>query len=89
MALKFKEKPQASARPDERGRITLGSRMTSGVSKYDVFLNDETGELLLKPFKEIPAKEAWLYENKEAFELVQEGLEAAKASKTTTKSKSQ
>ena len=84
MALKFKEKPQASVRPDERGRVTLGSALTSGVSKYDVFENEVTGELLLRPYKEIPANEAWLYENKTALGLVHKGLEAAKASKTTT-----
>lgn len=83
MALKFKEIPETSARPDNRGRVTLGSTLTSGVSRYDVFVNEETGELLLRPFKEIPANEIWLYENKKALDLVHKGLEAAKAGKTT------
>ena len=43
MALKFKEIPESTARPDERGRITLGNSLTSGVSRYDVFVDDETG----------------------------------------------
>lgn len=78
MALKFKEIPETSARPDERGRITLGSSLTSGVSRYDVFVDEESGEVLLRPFKEVPAKEAWLYQNKVAHDLVLKGIEAAK-----------
>ena len=81
MALKFAIIPETVARPDERGRITLGRELTSGVSKYDVFVNEETGEVLLRPYKEIPASEAWLYKNEKAKKLVAEGLEAAKAEK--------
>ena len=81
MALKFKEIPVSTARPDDRGRITLGSSLTSGVSRYDVFVDEESGEVLLRPYKEIPAREAWLYENKIAHELVLKGLESAKAGK--------
>lgn len=81
MALKFATTPEAVARPDERGRITLGRELTSGVSRYDIFVNDETGEVLLRPYKEIPANEAWLYKNETAKNLVTEGLAAAKAGK--------
>jgi hypothetical protein len=83
MALKFKEAPESTARPDDRGRITLGSSLTSGVSRYDVFVDEESGEVLLRPYKEIPANEAWLYENPTAHKLVIAGLESAKAGKTT------
>ncbi len=81
MALKFATVPETVARPDERGRITLGRELTNGVSKYDVFVNDETGEVLLRPYKEIPAAEAWLYNNETAKDLVAKGLAAAKAGK--------
>lgn len=83
MALKFKEIPESTARPDDRGRITLGSSLTSGVSRYDIFVDEVSGEVLLKPYKEIPANEAWLYENARAHELVMAGLESAKAGRTT------
>jgi len=83
MALKFKETPESTARPDDRGRITLGSSLTSGVSRYDVFVDEESGEVLLRPYKEIPAREAWLYDNKTAHGLVVKGLEAAKAGNVT------
>lgn len=81
MALKFATAPETVARPDERGRITLGRELTNGVSKYDVFVNDETGEVLLRPYREIPAREAWLYKNEKAKNLVAKGLEDAKAGK--------
>ena len=37
--------------------------------------------MVLKPFKEIPAQEAWFYKNEKAQKLVAEGLVAAKAGK--------
>lgn len=81
MALKFATTPETVARPDDRGRITLGRELTDGVSKYDVFVNSETGEVLLRPYKEIPAHEAWLYKNETAKRLVAEGLNSAKSGK--------
>lgn len=75
------EKAFAIARPDDRGRITLGSVLTRDVSRYDVFFDEATGEVLLKPFKEVPAQEAWFYKNEKAQKLVAEGLVAAKAGK--------
>ncbi len=83
MAHKFKEIPLATARPDERGRITLGSTLTSGVSRYDIFVDETSGEVLLRPYKEIPAIEAWLYKNRVAHKLVLKGIEAAKAENFT------
>lgn len=81
MALKFATDPEAVARPDDRGRITLGREITNGVSKYDIFVNEDTGEVLLRPYKEIPANEAWLYKNATAKKLVNDGLKDAKDGK--------
>jgi hypothetical protein len=81
MALKFATDPEAVARPDDRGRITLGREITNGVSKYDIFVNEDTGEVLLRPYKEIPANEAWLYKNETAKKLVTDGLKDAKEGK--------
>ena len=81
MALKFAKTPETVTRPDDRGRVTLGRELTEGVSKYDVYVNNETGDVLLRPYKEIPAHEAWLYKNETAKKLVAEGLESAKAGK--------
>ena len=82
MSLKIRESELiTTARPDDRGRITLGSELTKDVSRYDVFFNEATGEVLLKPFKEIPAQEAWFYKNEKAQKLVAKGLDAARANK--------
>ncbi len=84
MALKLSAAPNTIARPDDRGRVTLGNAVTSGVSRYDVFLDEETGDILLRPYKEIPAREAWLYENPKAHKLVIKGLSEAKEGKVRT-----
>lgn len=82
MGLKLKyEKLVTTARPDDRGRITLGSSLTKDVSRYDVYVDESTGEVLLKPFREVPAQEAWFYKNQVAQKLVAEGMVAAKANK--------
>jgi len=85
MALKFAALPESVTRPDDRGRITLGRELTDGVSKYDVFVNNETGEILLRPYEEVPAKEAWLLKNHSARKLLIEGLDSAKAGKFSKK----
>lgn len=69
---------QKRVTPDSRGRITLGSTLTDGVSSFLIIPNLETGEILLKPYTEVPQHEAWLYENKEALAMVMSGLESAK-----------
>lgn len=72
--------PVLSARPDDRGRITLGS-LAKDVSRYDVFLDELSGELLLRPFREIASHEAWLFQNPTARALVAKGLKAAQEGK--------
>ena len=81
MGLKKEIEPITTARPDERGRITLGSALTKDVSRFDVFFNEETGEVLLKPYKEIPAQEVWFYKNEKAQRLLAKGIEEAKTGK--------
>ena len=52
-------------RPDAKGRITLG-QLAVGVSSFAIHI-DKHHRIILEPFAEIPAKEKWLYQNKEAF----------------------
>ena len=59
-------------RPDSKGRITLG-KWAKDVSSYLVHPG-ENGKLVLEPFFEVPAQEAWLFENKEALASVKRGL---------------
>ena len=67
-------------RPDSKGRITLGKRATE-VSGYTL-KERKDGTILLEPLIEVPAKEAWLFKNKEALESVKRGLEQSTKGKT-------
>jgi hypothetical protein len=66
-----------TVRPDSKGRIALGS-FAKGVSSFRVEQQPD-GKLLLEPYKEIPAREAWLFENPDALVSVKKGLEDAAA----------
>ena len=62
-------------RPDSKGRITLGT-LAQGVSSFRVsHLAD--GNIILEPFAEVPAREAWLFENPVVLEAVKTGLRQA------------
>lgn len=68
-----------TVRPDAKGRVALGG-FAKGVSSFRIH-QEKDGRLILEPFKEIPAREAWLYENKVALGKVRKGLSDAKAGK--------
>ena len=59
-------------RPDAKGRITLGP-ILEDVSSVRVSVKDN-GQIVLDLFREVPAREAWLYENGDALEKVRTGL---------------
>lgn len=66
------EKVYKKVRPDAKGRIMLGAKVTEGVSSYTVIR--EQGRIILEPNIEIPAKEKWLWDNKSALNQVKKGL---------------
>lgn len=66
-------------KPDAKGRVTLG-HLAHGVSRF-LITKDKQNRLILEPYIEIPAHEKWLYDNKNALEKVQRGLQDAKAGK--------
>jgi hypothetical protein len=47
------------------------------VTSFRVYRNTH-GQIILDPLVSIPAHEAWLFKNKRAFGLVQQGLEDAR-----------
>jgi hypothetical protein len=57
---------------DNRNRLTIGE-LVLGFNRVRIYKN-QLGEILLKPVVEIPASELWLFQNKEAFKDVQNGL---------------
>ena len=70
---------ERTVRPDSKGRITLGA-YAKGVSSYRI-RQEKDGRLILEPYAEVPAREAWLYKNRKALESVKQGLRDAKAGK--------
>ena len=60
---------------DKKYRITIG-KLIEGYKRVKVYKNSK-GEILLKPLIEIPASEAWLFQDKEALENIKRGLEDA------------
>jgi len=71
-------------RPDTKGRICLGS-LTKGISGYKAIIDEETHEILLKPYTEILLSEQWLFDNTEALESVKRGLKQSSKQKTSYK----
>lgn len=75
----------SEARVDSKSRISLPKRVRSTSTHiYKIFAN-EAGQIILDPQVVIPAAEAWLYDNKEAFAAVRQGLAEAKAGKLIRK----
>ncbi|MCI0684733.1 MAG: hypothetical protein L0Y71_21765 [Gemmataceae bacterium] len=56
---------------DSKGRIFLGSQFANATFIID---DADPDQVILKPAVAIPAKEAWLYKNEKALDLVRKGL---------------
>ena len=63
----------AETRVDAKNRVTLGRKRQRDVSSYRIYRNS-VGQIILDPMVTIPAHEAWLFKNKKAARLVEEGL---------------
>jgi len=58
---------------DSKKRISLTKLLPAGrISSVTAYKEDD--KIILEPMVEIPAREAWLYENKTALEKVKRGL---------------
>jgi hypothetical protein len=64
---------------DGRNRLTL-AELPKESRRVRIYKNDR-GEVLLQPVIEIPASEAWLFKNEEAWESVKKGLKDASEGK--------
>jgi len=71
------QKTQKLLRPDAKGRLCLGN-LAKGVSGFKVTIDENTQNIILCPYAEIPLKEKWLFDNKEAIRSVKEGLSQSK-----------
>ena len=60
---------------DSKGRLALGNRYAGRMVLID---DSEPDRLIIIPAVAIPDREAWLYRNDEAINLVREGLAQAR-----------
>jgi hypothetical protein len=63
----------ASIKPDARKRVSLPKSVVGENIMYHVYSNS-LGQIILDPQVAIPASEVWLFNNKEALDMVKEGL---------------
>jgi len=70
-------------RPDAKGRITLG-KWAQDISSFLVHPGED-GKIILEPYSEIPAKEIWLFENKDALASVKRGLKDSTAGRVRSR----
>ncbi len=70
-------------RPDAKGRITLG-HLAQGISGFSVSTTSDH-KIILEPYTEIPAREKWLFENKQALQQLRKGIQDAKAGRLSSK----
>jgi hypothetical protein len=69
-------------RPDAKGRVALGE-LAKGISSFHVSI-DKKQRIILEPFSEIPAREAWLFANKKALASVLKGIEQSAKGQTVS-----
>ncbi len=73
---------------DSKSRISLGDKLIKVYSKmmkidaYRICVADN-GDVLLKPYINVPADEAWVYQNPKILNEFKKGLEDAKAGRVT------
>lgn len=61
--------------PDKRGRISLKG-LIKEADGYEATLQPD-GSIVLKPYLKVDSKEAWIYKNREALALLEQGLKDA------------
>lgn len=76
------EESEKVLRPDSKGRVALGE-LANGVSSFHVRV--EHGRIILEPYAEVPAREKWLFENREALASVRRGLEDSAAGRLNSR----
>ena len=73
----------AEVKADGKNRVQLGRKVKGSQTRlYRVYQNVH-GQIILDPQVMVPASEAWLFQNKQAAQMVQKGLEDARTGKVT------
>jgi len=68
----FEKLSKRSVRPDSRKRVVLPLSITEDIS-FDVYRN-KVGQIILDPKKEIPASQAWFWENPQNMKDFEESI---------------
>lgn len=76
-----KKKTHISLTLDSRNRICLSALLPEGLRITSFIAHQEDDKIILEPMAEIPAREAWLYQNPKALGMVLEGLKQAEEGK--------
>ena len=73
----------AEVRADGKNRVQLGRKVKGSQTRlYRVYQNVH-GQIMLDPQVMVPASEAWLFQNKQAAQMIKNGLEDARYGKVT------
>lgn len=68
---------------DSRNRVCLTPFLPDGLEITSYQAYQEGDKIILEPMAEIPAREAWLYQNPKALASVLEGLKQAEKGKVS------
>jgi hypothetical protein len=66
---------------DSRSRISIAAFIPKGMQISSLKAYQEGDRIILEPMAEIPARELWLHQNKDAMASLDKGLEDAEAGK--------
>lgn len=72
-----REKKEVSLSLDSRNRVCLSQFLPKGLKVTSYKAYQEGEKIILEPMAEVPAREAWLYNNPEALASVLTGLKQA------------
>lgn len=67
--------------PDSKSRITLGKALLELEIRFNVYRNN-LGQIVLDPRKDVPAHEAWVFENPAILASLKRGLRQSASGKT-------
>ena len=75
------EKVAEGITPDNKRRITLGKALLDPGTHFNIYRN-HLGQIVLDPRKDVPAYEAWVFENTNALAALKRGLRQSASGKT-------
>ena len=73
----------AEVKADGKNRVQLGRKVKGSQTRFYRVYQNVHGQIILDPQVMVPASEAWLFQNRQAAQMVQKGLEDARNGKVT------